>query len=64
MMAWLTPVKMVIPKTCNDIPEQCYRSATGQCHDWRIGHGLTDTDAAVALARTLQLCVTKMEMAR
>ena len=40
---------------CNDIPEQCYRSATGQCHDWRIGHGLTDTDAAVALARTLQL---------
>ena len=27
----------------------------GQCHDWRIGHGLTDVDAAVALARTLQL---------
>ena len=41
--------------SCNDIPEQCYLSATGQCHDWRIGHGLTDTDAAVALARTLQL---------
>ncbi len=41
--------------SCNDIPEKCYRSATGQCHDWRVGHGLTDTDAAVALARTLQL---------
>ena len=40
---------------CSDIPEQCYRSATGGCHDWRVGHGLTDTDAAVALARTLQL---------
>ena len=40
---------------CADIPEECYRSSTGQCHDWRIGHGLTDTDAAVALARTLQL---------
>ena len=40
---------------CNDIPETCYRSATGACHDWRIGHGLTDVDAAVALARTLQL---------
>ena len=41
--------------SCNDIPEECYISATGQCHDWRVGHGLTDTDAAVALARTLQL---------
>ena len=41
--------------SCNDIPEGCYRSATGECHDWRIGHGLTDLDAAVALARTLQL---------
>ena len=41
--------------SCNDIPAECYRSATGQCHDWRIGHGLTDVDAAVALARTLQL---------
>jgi len=41
--------------SCNDIPEECYRSATGQCHDWRVGHGLTDVDAAVALARTLQL---------
>lgn len=41
--------------SCNDIPEECYRSATGQCHDWRVGHGLTDLDAAVALARTLQL---------
>ncbi len=40
---------------CNDIPEECYRSTTGKCHDWRIGHGLTDVDAAVALARTLQL---------
>ena len=40
---------------CADIPEECYRSATGGCHDWRVGHGLTDTDAAVALARTLQL---------
>lgn len=40
---------------CTDIPEECYRSATGGCHDWRVGHGLTDTDAAVALARTLQL---------
>ena len=41
--------------SCNDIPAECYRSATGQCHDWRIGHGLTDVDAAMALARTLQL---------
>ena len=41
--------------SCNDIPVECYRSATGQCHDWRIGHGLTDVDAAMALARTLQL---------
>ena len=40
---------------CNDIPAECYRSATGGCHDWRIGHGLTDIDAATALARTLQL---------
>ena len=40
---------------CADIPEECYRSVTGGCHDWRVGHGLTDTDAAVALARTLQL---------
>ena len=40
---------------CNDIPSECYRSATGQCHDWRVGHGLTNTDKAVALARTLQL---------
>ena len=41
--------------SCNDIPAECYRSATGKCHDWRIGHALTDVDAAVALARTLQL---------
>lgn len=41
--------------SCSDIPDICYRSATGKCHDWRIGHGLTDTDAAVALARTLEL---------
>ena len=40
---------------CNDIPAECYLSATGRCHDWRVGHGLTDVDAAVALARTLQL---------
>ena len=40
---------------CSDIPEQCYLSDTGQCHDWRIGHGLTNVDAAVALARTLEL---------
>ena len=40
---------------CADIPAECYRSTTGKCHDWRVGHGLTDTDAAVALARTLQL---------
>ena len=41
--------------SCNDIPAECYESVTGRCHDWRVGHGLTDTDAAVALARTLQL---------
>ena len=41
--------------SCSDIPDICYRSATGKCHDWRVGHGLTDTDAAVALARTLEL---------
>ena len=23
--------------SCNDVPTECYRSATGQCHDWRIG---------------------------
>ena len=40
---------------CNDIPDECYISNTGRCHDWRVGHGLTNTDAAVALARTLQL---------
>ena len=31
------------------------RSQPAECPDWRIGHGLTDVDAAVALARTLQL---------
>ena len=41
--------------SCSDIPEQCYLSDTGQCHDWRLGHGLTNVDAAVALARTLEL---------
>ena len=41
--------------SCNDIPEDCYVSATGKCHDWRVGHGLTNVDHAVALARTLQL---------
>ena len=40
---------------CNDIPDACYRSATGRCHDWRVGHGLVDVDDAMALARTLQL---------
>ena len=41
--------------SCSDIPAECYVSQTGQCHDWRIGHGLTNVDAAVGLARTLQL---------
>ena len=41
--------------SCNAIPEDCYVSATGKCHDWRVGHGLTNVDHAVALARTLQL---------
>ena len=41
--------------SCNDIPAECYVSATGQCHDWRVGHGLTNVDHAVALARSLQL---------
>ena len=40
---------------CSDIPADCYRSATGRCHDWRLGHGLVDVDGAMALARTLQL---------
>jgi subtilisin family serine protease len=41
--------------SCNDIPATCYRSATGGCHDWRVGHGLVDVDEAMALARTLHL---------
>lgn len=41
--------------TCSDIPSACYRSATGGCHDWRVGHGLVDVDEAMALARTLQI---------
>ena len=40
---------------CSDIPATCYRSATGGCHDWRVGHGLVDVDEAMALARTLHL---------
>jgi len=40
---------------CTDIPEPCYTSLTGLCHDWRIGHGLVNVDRALALARTLQL---------
>jgi hypothetical protein len=40
---------------CSDIPAACYRSATGGCHDWRVGHGLVDVDEAMALARTLHL---------
>ncbi len=42
--------------SCDNIPEDCYRSVnTGMCHDWRVGHGLVDTDKALALARTLQI---------
>ena len=41
---------------CNDIPDTCYVSQqTDRCHDWRVGHGLVDTDRALALARTLQV---------
>ena len=41
---------------CSDIPEECHVSAnTKRCHDWRVGHGLVDTDRALALARTLQV---------
>ena len=41
---------------CSDIPEECYVSdRTYRCHDWRVGHGLVDTDKALALARTLQV---------
>tara|TARA_B100000424_G_scaffold169031_1_gene130076 strand:+ start:609 stop:3059 length:2451 start_codon:yes stop_codon:yes gene_type:complete len=41
---------------CSDIPEECYVSdKTDRCHDWRVGHGLVDTDKALALARTLQV---------
>lgn len=41
---------------CSDIPEECYVSdRTNRCHDWRVGHGLVDTDKALALARTLQV---------
>ena len=41
---------------CDNIPEECYLSSnTGMCHDWRVGHGLVDTDKALALARTLQI---------
>ena len=41
---------------CSDIPEECHVSAkTNRCHDWRVGHGLVDTDRALALARTLQV---------
>ena len=42
--------------SCDDIPEECHISATtSRCHDWRVGHGLVDTDRALALARTLQV---------
>ena len=42
--------------SCSDIPEECYVSdKTDRCHDWRVGHGLVDTDRALALARTLQV---------
>ena len=41
---------------CDNIPEECYISSnTGMCHDWRVGHGLVNTDKALALARTLQI---------
>ena len=41
---------------CSDVPEECYVSdRTDRCHDWRVGHGLVDTDKALALARTLQV---------
>ena len=41
---------------CDDIPEECYISEeTNRCHDWRVGHGLVDTDRALALSRTLQV---------
>ncbi len=42
--------------SCNDIPDDCYVSEkTDRCHDWRVGHGLVDTDRALALSRTLQV---------
>tara|TARA_B100000287_G_scaffold68732_1_gene60337 strand:- start:1267 stop:3708 length:2442 start_codon:yes stop_codon:yes gene_type:complete len=42
--------------SCNDIPDECYISdETQRCHDWRVGHGLVDTDRALALARTVQV---------
>ena len=42
--------------SCNDIPDDCYVSQkTDRCHDWRVGHGLVDTDRALALSRTLQV---------
>ena len=41
---------------CNDIPDDCHVSEqTERCHDWRVGHGLVDTDRALALSRTLQV---------
>ena len=53
MMAWLTPVKMDSEDSCNDIPEQCEAQQVNATIG--VGHGLTDTDAAITLARTLQL---------
>lgn len=42
--------------SCNDIPDDCFVSQkTDRCHDWRVGHGLVDTDRALALSRTLQV---------
>ena len=41
---------------CDNIPAECHISEnTGKCHDWRVGHGLVDTDKALALARTLEI---------
>ena len=36
--------------SCDNIPEDCYLSEnTNRCHDWRVGHGLVDTDKALTL---------------
>ncbi len=42
--------------SCDDIPDECHISHnTNRCHDWRVGHGLVDTDRALALAITTQV---------